>query len=420
MDYKNLLLNRLLDKYEKSKSYIDGVSNRRILINMLSKDFLEYDIEKPEIKELINSIIFELKDIGCIDFEWKRFEKGNIIEKVWLNLENIKLAYEITKRQPKRDKIENILELLEGFLNEVQEEKVPEFIKNYISETYNYIKTKKKTGVFIPEDINQIQALLKALKEICNNKEQENLERVFSIKLYGDSKYFERNIKKRLIDIIKKYALDEFVDEIDKPSDDEILSIVGIVKNPEEISFCGNIGLKIRDTLVDFSVFKDGISINSKTVKDINGIEFYGINKVLFIENKTNYYNYILKNKKDDEIIIYHGGFYSPTKETFFTKLYNYSKDKNIEYLHWSDIDIGGFRIFVRLKKNIIPSLKPYMMDEKTFIENKKYWMTFDKRYEESLMKLLKNPDYELFYGLINLMLQNKARLEQEAYLVSW
>ena len=72
MQYKNLLLNKLLDKYEKSKSsYAD--SNRRIILKM--QELKEYDIENYEIKKLFHDIVYELENEQLIKYSWKQFEK---------------------------------------------------------------------------------------------------------------------------------------------------------------------------------------------------------------------------------------------------------------------------------------------------------------------------------------------------------
>ena len=42
---------------------------------------------------------------------------------------------------------------------------------------------------------------------------------------------------------------------------------------------------------------------------EITGLN--SVNRVLFIENKANYLDYISRNKKLDELVLYHGGFYS-------------------------------------------------------------------------------------------------------------
>lgn len=46
------------------------------------------------------------------------------------------------------------------------------------------------------------------------------------------------------------------------------------------------------------------------------------------------------------------------------------------------------------------------------------FWQSFDDRYVASLAKLLDDKAYSMFYDLIRLMLNERARLEQEAFLV--
>lgn len=45
--------------------------------------------------------------------------------------------------------------------------------------------------------------------------------------------------------------------------------------------------------------------------------------KLIFIENKANYIDYIQNNMKEEEFVIYHGGMYSQIKGEFFRKLYS-------------------------------------------------------------------------------------------------
>lgn len=169
---------------------------------------------------------------------------------------------------------------------------------------------------------------------------------------------------------------------------------------------------------VDFSPFCYGTSINSQTVKSIQITSLENVDRILFIENKANYIDYIFNNEHSRDLIVFHGGFYSPVKGLFFEKLYEAIKDQDIECYHWSDIDLGGFMIFNRLKKCIIPSLKPYKMDEISFMSRQDFWQPFDDRYATSLAKLLEDKDYSEFHNLIRLMLNEGAWLEQEAFLV--
>lgn len=78
MNYKILLLNKLLDKYERSKSIYED-TNRRIILKM--KDIKEYNIENYEAKNIFHDIIQDLKNENIIDYAWEKFEKRKYIKR---------------------------------------------------------------------------------------------------------------------------------------------------------------------------------------------------------------------------------------------------------------------------------------------------------------------------------------------------
>ena len=81
----------------------------------------------------------------------------------------------------------------------------------------------------------------------------------------------------------------------------------------------------------------------------------------------------------------------------------------------WGDIDFSGFRKFVRLKRNSRPSLEPYEMGVKTLQVFSKFVVPLDNEKEkEHLKNVLTDDDYYSFRHVINYMLENKVRLEQE------
>lgn len=104
MDYKKLLLNRLLDKFERSKSYLDAGVSRRVMLKLGSADYPEYDIENSTIREIVNAGVMELNKKGILGYEWLKYEQGNIIHRVWLKPERVEDAYQEAGRMAKRKK----------------------------------------------------------------------------------------------------------------------------------------------------------------------------------------------------------------------------------------------------------------------------------------------------------------------------
>ena len=77
MDYKKVLLEKLLDKYEKSKSLYEE-TNRRIILKM--RNVKEYNIEKNNIKKVFHDSIYELKRDGIIDYSWEKYERRKYLK----------------------------------------------------------------------------------------------------------------------------------------------------------------------------------------------------------------------------------------------------------------------------------------------------------------------------------------------------
>ena len=412
MEYKKLVLDRLLDRYEKSKSFNNENSRRRIMLKMTRGDMPEYDIEKPLVRETFNSVIKDLADNGLVGFEWARYEEGNIIEKVWLNVSRVEDCYAEIGRKAKRAVLDSLLERITDLKGKTEDS----WILSFLADAEKAIKEKSSTAGLLPVDEEQAMAVLKALDYLRTLDGGQCLERVFSLRCFNDSKYFEKKVKKRLAGIIRRYYLNHDLPE--EISDDDILAQVGILQSPEQVDFKGGIVCKLGGKEIDFSPFIYGVSLNADTVRNLTITGMGSVRKILFIENKANYIHMLNENSDETLMIVFHSGFYSPVKGVFFKKLYEAAHPYGIEFFHWGDIDLGGFMIFQRLKSSIIPSLKPYLMDREAFERRIKYGKKFDSKYAEKLKMLLENENYSEFKEVIRLMLEKNMKLEQEAFLI--
>lgn len=390
MDISRYVLNKLLDKYESSKAFKSGLSSRRII----------FDVKKePKVVENNNEFVTVIKELaskGFVTFDYEPHFQGNI-EKVYLNIDNLEEVYKATKRESKQDKLDNAQAMLDREL-----QTLPDCdIKEYLSAIYSDVESEKK----LPQYYEKLGPILQVLHFIALSTD-EITERVLSTKLFNDSKYFELNIKTEIITILAAIAGERR---------DSLLEERGIIRYPEVIEFTGDITLYLKDgKCINFAPLTCGAYINSTLVLEIKRIES-NAKKVLFIENKANYYYYI-KTRNDDELVIYHGGFYSPIKGRFFLLL---SAIPSLSFYHWSDIDLGGFRIFNRLQRNIIPSLKPYKMDAEILLLNAKNAKKIDdEKYLEELEALLEDSAYSPFHRTIRYMLDKKIKLEQESLLI--
>lgn len=418
MDYKVWVLEKLLAKYEASKAFASGIFSKRIAIDVKKEVWLQDSLEHPDEKLLFLSALDFLKDKHMIDYSWEKYEKGNLVEKIWLIPEEaaIEACYQSLHRIPKKNLANKLAEQIQNYRNMLP---VDCALCRFFNEMITQIEKNHQIPRFFTDNSSLNEDILKGLTYIEQNQD-EIMERLLSSKLYdGDSKYFERNVKAKVISVLKylKKKEDEEILE-----DDELLREKGVVRWPEILEFTGKITAVLEDgETVDFSAQKYGAYVNSETVRHIKEVMMSEVRQITFIENKANYIWYISHIQEADELVVYHGGFYSPIKGIWFQKLYEGSKrqQRNVTYLHWSDIDVGGFHIFFRLNRNIVPELQPYKMDEKTLLRFKESAAKIQSEsYRSKLQEMAVNTDYMKFWKVIQTMLTLDIRLEQENIIV--
>jgi len=383
--YELEILGRLIDKYESSKSFSgDNKVNQSFSIK-LRNDFKEYadDSKINEIKAIDSAI----NDLAARNWVEVRYGKNGLIESVSLKIEYLELIYHFLKRSPKRDINERLQSLLGRYCH------YNEYLEAYCSKQITRLKENKNVEHF-NGNFDDFENVLKALSQIAG-VEQETFQRDYSIRIFGDSKIFEK-IRSVVVAILYEYG--------DFPEKDTILEDLNIVKNPGHIYFKGNGSLKIGDQIINIGKINGDIAISSLALKDIDDIHVFG-DKVLTIENLTTFNSYV----PDNELVIYLGGYHNSARRQFLKMLYSCNPDK--EYYHYGDIDAGGFYILLHLRNKTGISFKPFNMDAETLKANMKYTKKLSDNDKKRLSNLLGNE----FDEVIQYMLANDCKLEQEA-----
>lgn len=401
MDYETLILDKLLDKYEGRVP----TSNRKVRIVLDKNEVTVPNIESSEYIEFRETMLC-LKSKDFIDVDWVR--KDYIIKSVWLNLDNVDTVYHYLERQTRNSKVVAILNTIETVLQKI----TTGWIRAYLESEQDSVLSKGKiTGIWCKEK-TVIADFLSALEGIDKLNGNAVSMRVFSIQTYGDSKKFQREIKQLIIPVIKRYEPN--LADVEEISEREVLAQVGIVMMPEIFEFCGNIKIVFSDGEVDFSPIVNGSCISSECVSDICNVEIFNTDRIVFIENKTNYSEYCLNSRSERELVVYHGGFYSPQRGEFFRKL---CAETDIPVYFWGDIDYGGFKMYMRLKNNIINKLRPFNMDLTSYNRYKSNGLSRNDEYIVKLNILKSDEDYYEFFDVIDAIIAEKTTVEQEAFL---
>lgn len=411
---EKILMNALLDKYERSAAYRTGEqSNRRILLKLYDgkgkTDFSFYDINDHDRRVEVNDTIEVLTGKEIISFKWLRGETGHIIEKVWLSYDRIDIAYKLAGRAPKATVVASISEQAYMLLDEVKSD----WAKRYFEDILMKADNKRDFGSAIPGDNSERFDLWKLIAFIDKHNELEIVERVLSTQLFTDSKRFKTALRSKLLSVLRKYFdTDKLYD-----NDEELLRQIGISKYPEYFEFCGALMITNEHGFTDFKPLSHGGSLSVVDLQAGTITIAESVKKIISIENRANYIEYIAKTKNNDELVLYHAGHYSPSKKKFFTAV-NDSMPKDCNWYHWGDIDLGGFSMLGRLRREINPHIFPYRMSKEELIRYDQYCGKITESYADKLRRIMGKPELVDCASCIQYMIDKKIRLEQESMLL--
>lgn len=409
---QDIILNRLLDKYENSKHLTQpNTSNRRVMLRTEKKELPEYHYETASIRDRYNQAAQELEGRELIRIEWVAGRP--VMHCLVLNLDKVQTAYAVAGRCHPLETAQKYETMILDSLSAV---KTP-WIVQWREELYQQIHETWKLPIFFRQGESFGEELLKAFVLYDSLHGNSITMRAFSALCYQDTKHFEKVVREQFISIATKYCpeLSEACDH-QELNVREKLSILGIYARPELYEMAGKFSIIVDQKAVDFSPFcKTGIAIPSTAVNGITAFDLGEIKKIIFIENKTNYDEYLLSEANEEQLVVYHGGFFSPQKRVLLTKLASAAADA-IQTFFWADIDLGGFQMFTRLQ-SIFPTLKPMRM----FPSDVEHFADKGLKRSQEYMKQLRQAQYlnqyPLFCETIEALLRHNVTIEQEIFL---
>ena len=273
-----------------------------------------------------------------------------------------------------------------------------------------------KVPTFCRENDGLLQDLLLTFQRYATLSGSVTM-RAFSSQCFHDTKYFERNVRELFLTIARKYntQLAAACTEAELGEKDQ-LAFLGIYARPELYELSGDCTILLQKGELRLSAAEPyGLALPSTLVSEIVDIELKNICCITFIENKTNYDEYLLAEKQPEELVVYHGGFLSPQKKKLFEKLAA-AAGETMQIGFWADIDLGGFCMFESLQ-TVFPQLEPMRMEGR-FVEQ--YHKNGLKRPEQYLKKLMEERNagrHTLFVDAIDKILQYGVTIEQETFL---
>lgn len=394
-DIQKHILNILLDKYERSKTFRgDNKVNQKISIKPENVYPAYVDDSQYEVFQKVNEAVKELELLNIVQVV--RLSNG-IISKITLNIEQLDAGYQMCNRIPKKHIYTQLQKLWRDFLSSITEENIACIFQAYISEQEMRINHNKQVA-FFDGDFQAYEEFLQAIYKILKNDTEQYI-RDFSVQLFGNSKKLH-SMEERIRSFLYEYG------ECTKK--ENALEEYGIVKNPTYVSVKGKAIIKIGDQTLDLSQIQGDISFSTVSLMQINQIKITG-NQVVTIENLTSFHTF----REQDSFVIYLGGFHNSVKRNFLKKLYADNSDK--KYLHFGDMDAGGFYIYQHLVRLSGIPFELLAMDVTTLKKYEEAWQELSANDRKRIQSLISKEESKPYQKVLQFMLEHNCKLEQEA-----
>lgn len=411
MSERSIILNRLLDKYENSKHLSEpGASPRRVMLRVVKKEFPEYDYEDAAVRDAYNAAALELENQQLVHLEWV---KGRpLLSTVVLNLTQVMQCYDLAGRVHPKVRAAYVASLISDSLEGVVVPWIAAWREDICTEAQEHMKVPS----FCKDDDHLLKDLLRCFQEYATLSGSVTM-RTFSSKCFHDTKYFERNIREIFLRIARKYdtGLALACEEVEL-GEREQLAFLGIYARPELYELTGDCTIQThRGNIYVGAATPYGLALPSTLVDTITGIDLKTIQCITFIENKTNYDEYLISERQPEELVIYHGGFLSPQKRKLFA-LIGDAAPASTKVQFWADIDMGGFRMFEHLQ-SLIPRLQPMRMSGDFVEKYHQNGLVRPEKYRTKLKTDMQDGAYPLFVDAIKEILRYGVTIEQEIFL---
>lgn len=428
ISYEKKILNALLDSYENS--LLSRGENKvavHIAFRFTKASMPAYFDESSAAYDEIHACLQELEAKGFVRVQWRDNVPGHIVQKVILQEEHAEEVYRYLKRTPKAVYSRRQEQLLARLQEECTTPVAAAFITWLRQRLAENLPVK---GYFDLADLQKSERLIRCVYDVETN-EKPCYVREFSILHYGDSKAFE-TIKSTVRKVFARFD-ERFADADDRA----VFAEYGIYETPNYVYLKGEGVLELLgsadsgstagyeccpadalrqetvQTSLSFSLplheLQQGIGISGE---DLDRIRVRGTAKtqrVITIENLTTFFQW----HEPDSLLIYLGGYHNRTRRRLLQMIHAQLPDA--DYLHFGDIDAGGFAIYEDLcKKTGIP-FGLYHMG----IEELQMYQAYTKKLTVSDKKriglmLEKAADTCPYRDTLEYMLAQGVKLEQE------
>lgn len=391
-------LHALLDIFERRKS----PEARSIKVNLadllLPAYFSQTD---PAARLTANEQLTALEKAGLLKLTWLPGEAGHLLQAVALNTERAAQTYQVLNRTPKASQQKTLETLLLAEKFRFDEDWRARAIRHILTN----LRAGKSPAPFSLTDTGLDTDLL-AVMEALPALQAETPYRVFSVRVFNDSKRFEA-VKNQLIRLARLGN-----PEWKRLPSEEVLRELNLVPNPTYLHLAGNWQLTLQTgEILSLGGFTPSLGFPAAQTAQLQAAAVHD-RAVLCIENITTFHECIrteYATRKTQYAILCTLGNPSPATRHLLGLL-----PRSTPIYHWSDLDYGGFNILSQLRRLVRPDIQPYRMDIATLETNYPRSRPLTAADRTNLKKLLLRPELKDVREVIEHILKRGVKLEQE------
>jgi hypothetical protein len=422
------ILNVLLDKFENraKRKRVDWRSrveteaegtysaSRSVQIILDDMDLPSYFSQiDPQSRIIANQQLQYLEQQGLLQLKWLPGETNHLLHSIALRTElhpqrsvagstQYDVLYKLIQRTPisdQRTRLESLL-LAEKFRYQKDDWRA-----HALDHILQQLHTGKSPSPFSLVDSNlnlDLLAILQALPTLTT----ETPYRVFSVRIFNDSKRFE-DLKPSLIRLARRAN-----PEWKSFTSEDLLHELNLVANPGYIHLAGNWELTdINGQLINLDCFTPSIGFPAAQITSLQKITIRA-ESVLCIENLTSFHEFLYSHaiRSTPHATLCLMGNPSPSIRHLLGLI-----PADIPIYLWADMDYGGFNILSQLRRLVSPSIQPYLMDIATFDQYAQISRPFTRADARNLQRLLFDSVLRDVNPIIKHLLKQGLKLEQEA-----
>lgn len=394
------ILNHLLDIFERR----DGAPKQAVRVRLNELALPGYDSQTDPSPRLTgNEQLSQLAKQGLVSLTWEPGQTNHLLATVTLAADQTPPLYTLLARQPLAAQRRRLREMLLA-----ERSHLTGWRRKAVENSLDQLQAHKSPTPFSLTNLDWNRDLLTALHALPDGESHTELPyRVFSVRIFNDSKRFEM-LKDTLARLARRH----------QPawrglSPQETLQEMGLVANPGHLYLYGPWQLiDAEGQVMSLAEFHPSVGIPAALAAGLRQVRVEAA-RLVCVENLASFYE-LIRHEGQASAMLCLWGNPSPVVRHFLRCLAE-GQPGQMPLLVWADLDYGGLNILAQLRQQVSARFAPYLMDVATFEAHARWGRPLSRADVRNLQRLRQHPALADMIPLIDHLLREEVKLEQEA-----